>query len=482
MGFIKKAASWVGKTVGGVVGGLVGGVAKGSGSTNQFSVDPNAFGVSAARINFSANPVVNSFQAQAFLNDFKAKQAQLDESNYQGAIANAMAQLTGGAGPATGTIGQMGTLADALRAQMAGTGPSLAQLQLQSGLEQNKQAMASSIGSQRGINTGLAQRSIQEQGAQANQSVVNQSAQIRMAEQLAAQEQLGALLSNTGALQVGQQQAATSMLGTAGGLQGAQNDARIANLMGSQSLDLQAILANQGAKMQAQNVNAGVSAQNADLKQAAQAINADIARANAGYSQAASSASAANRLQATGINAGIAGQNAQSNANMVGGLLQGGAMALPFFLSQGGSVPERGSGYGMGSGMPDYDPDDEWMYGTGMTAMDWYRKIMEQTAPGGGIGGGMAKAMPAFAKGMASMPLKGGIAHGGAIDGRMGGMVPGQAMVPGDDPRNDTVTAKVSPGEIVVPRTIAQSENAPEKAAEFVEAVKRGRGKPRRAH
>jgi len=47
--------------------------------------------------------------------------------------------------------------------------------------------------------------------------------------------------------------------------------------------------------------------------------------------------------------------------------------------------------------------------------------------------------------------------EGGQIkDYREGGAVPGKAKVPGDSPLNDTVNAKVSPGEIVLPRTIAQ--------------------------
>lgn len=46
-----------------------------------------------------------------------------------------------------------------------------------------------------------------------------------------------------------------------------------------------------------------------------------------------------------------------------------------------------------------------------------------------------------------------------------GGPVPGEAPYPGDDPRNDVVDAKLSPGEVVVPRTAAQN---PIKLADFV--------------
>jgi hypothetical protein len=49
--------------------------------------------------------------------------------------------------------------------------------------------------------------------------------------------------------------------------------------------------------------------------------------------------------------------------------------------------------------------------------------------------------------------------------------VPGKASVPGDSLKNDKVNAKLSPGEIIIPRSIAQAPNAPELAAQFVAAV-----------
>lgn len=54
-----------------------------------------------------------------------------------------------------------------------------------------------------------------------------------------------------------------------------------------------------------------------------------------------------------------------------------------------------------------------------------------------------------------------------------GAEVPGRAKFKGDTRANDTVPAMLSPGEIVLPRTVAQSEDAPEKAKKFVEAIKK---------
>lgn len=51
--------------------------------------------------------------------------------------------------------------------------------------------------------------------------------------------------------------------------------------------------------------------------------------------------------------------------------------------------------------------------------------------------------------------------------------VPGKAKFKGDTRSNDTVPALLSPGEIVLPRSVAQSEDAPDKAKKFVEAIKK---------
>ena len=61
-------------------------------------------------------------------------------------------------------------------------------------------------------------------------------------------------------------------------------------------------------------------------------------------------------------------------------------------------------------------------------------------------------------------------ARGGKIEGRE---IPGKAKFKGDTRSNDTVPALLSPGEIVLPRTVAQAEDAPEKAKDFVSAIKK---------
>jgi hypothetical protein len=52
-----------------------------------------------------------------------------------------------------------------------------------------------------------------------------------------------------------------------------------------------------------------------------------------------------------------------------------------------------------------------------------------------------------------------------------GGEVPGEATMPGDHDANDTVPLNVRPGSVVLPRTVAMAENAPDKAVKFVRAT-----------
>lgn len=66
--------------------------------------------------------------------------------------------------------------------------------------------------------------------------------------------------------------------------------------------------------------------------------------------------------------------------------------------------------------------------------------------------------------------VKHSYAHGG-------GPIPGVAAVKGDSPKNDTVRARLSPGEIVLPRSVTMAKNAPVAAAEFVHAHLKKSGK-----
>lgn len=63
-----------------------------------------------------------------------------------------------------------------------------------------------------------------------------------------------------------------------------------------------------------------------------------------------------------------------------------------------------------------------------------------------------------------------------AIQMKDGGNVPGKASVAGNSIKNDKVPAMLSPGEIVIPRSITEGKHAAKKAAAFVEACLARRG------
>ena len=112
------------------------------------------------------------------------------------------------------------------------------------------------------------------------------------------------------------------------------------------------------------------------------------------------------------------------------------------------------------------------------------------TAAGAQIGAGLGGALAGGGDEGSSKLLSSGLEAAGkasaapgpavakpARGGEMKSMVPGNAKFKGDTRSNDTVPALLSPGEIVLPRSVAQDEDAPEKAKKFVDAIKK-RQKP----
>lgn len=80
-----------------------------------------------------------------------------------------------------------------------------------------------------------------------------------------------------------------------------------------------------------------------------------------------------------------------------------------------------------------------------------------QTAAHGGVIG--------YSKGGYTCYADGGIAHDHAICMKLGGHVSGEAKVPGDSEENDTVPAMLSPGELVIPRSVPKTGPEMEKFA-----------------
>lgn len=83
-------------------------------------------------------------------------------------------------------------------------------------------------------------------------------------------------------------------------------------------------------------------------------------------------------------------------------------------------------------------------------------------------------ATPYVATGGRIMP--GGVAR--PMNMKSGGPVPGMPLVPGDSPQNDVVNAKLSPGEIVLPRSVTQPAPDPNKVLQFLRSLPRPPAKP----
>lgn len=73
-----------------------------------------------------------------------------------------------------------------------------------------------------------------------------------------------------------------------------------------------------------------------------------------------------------------------------------------------------------------------------------------------------------------------GMASGGKVPMNMkaGGPVPGMPKVQGDSPMNDTVDAKLSPGEIVLPRSVTQPQPDPNRVLQFLRSLPKPQAKP----
>jgi hypothetical protein len=101
----------------------------------------------------------------------------------------------------------------------------------------------------------------------------------------------------------------------------------------------------------------------------------------------------------------------------------------------------------------------------GALGIEQQERAQERQSAGTAAQAGVALAMPFIAEEAKRQPAA-------ATTASKGGEIKGRAMHKGDTRSNDTVPALLSPGEIVLPRSVAQDEEAPEKAKKFVEAIK----------
>lgn len=438
MGILQKAGGAVssaGKSLVGKAGDFLSGTASNTGAgLGQFQAKPidineDAFGDAQSegvqrrfgnQLRESQTRTGPQMSAAQVGNAAQATAATIDQSK-QGQFRNQQQQL-----------------ANQLAAQAQGQGPSLAAGQLQQATNRNIAQGMAMAASQRGATAGQGLRQMAQQTAAANQQAAGQSAQLRMQEQMSAQQQLA-------------------------NVAGAARDQDIGLATSQAGLQQQAGLANQDATNQFKLTQAGLNQQAAANNQQSElsqrGMNDDMAKF---YNQGIMGMEMADRDAAMGLetlkvnqNVGLAGPNQAAYADASkrrGGFLGGlgeAVSSLPLMKAAGGVVGESGAkGYdsvakkfavALSSGLG--EDEDEKDSG--------HKKF------GRAVGKGISTAMQPTKSPTGLDASTGGTYGQAPMTASEGGRVPGEAEYAGDDLRNDKVHVMLSPGEIIVPRSIA---------------------------
>lgn len=413
-------AGGFGSFVGNTVGGLTGNLAKGLTPQNDFHVGP------------PLDPtLLNGYMAGA--------QGNLGQNQtQQQALVAALMARGGGQG-----MSQQNALASQLQAQAMGNGPNPAAQALHQATNQNIAQSTGMIASQKGISPALAARLASENAGRMNQQAAGQAATMQAEQQLGAQSQLGNIYG-----QIQGQQA-----------QAFQNAGNIYGNMGNQNLQnfqSSGQLANDSA-LGAQRINAATAAQNTAATQ----------NTNSGI------------LNSIGQALMPSGGGGKAHGGMIQKYADGGQV-----FGQGGMFGKSNSSAGIAqqmladAGVP--------MWQNGVTPLNLSMPKAPMAAGGSETGLMAGGADAADIGGMATMVA----AHGGKVPHHLhpiariyhpqmmtkgpaklkaeGGKVPGKAQVAGDSERNDTVSTMLSPGEIVLPRSVVNAPDPAAAAAKFV--------------
>jgi hypothetical protein len=374
-------------------------------------------------------------------------------------------------------------------------------------------------------NNALANENVNQQGTTAQQAALSQLAQVANAGAAGTpteQAQIAQALQQSNTNLAGQRGAidqAAQARGVAPGLlqaalaqQNAGQDAQNANqaALQAQSQAYQTALnamtgqANVGQALQGQqNTQANTVAQAQNAMQQFNAANQQNAvAANAGYQQAANSYNTQNAQNIANTNTGLANQQTEYNAQVPETVFNNQMQQATGIANQRNQMANTATQQGQqNAGLM------SGLLGTAGTIVGGMYGGPAGATAGNYIGsqlGGGANGPPASANVMQYAPnqaaqgygnptnyAKGGVvnplpAHydcghdmmdhmaSGGMCMKHGGPVPGQAQVPGDSTQNDTVHARLSPGEFVVPRSIVQ--NHPEDIAALLQAMRQMRG------
>jgi hypothetical protein len=334
-----------------------------------------------------------------------------------------------------------------------------AQLAMQQALNQSTAALSGEEGAnvlqaeQRGVAPGLATEAANEadigQNANALFGADQAAAAAAEARQLQALSNVGTQAGNLES-QTYQQSANQAAAQNAINQFNAQNQTQVSQ---SNAANVQAANA-----YNAQEANA-IQGQNTQQTNAATIYNSTQAPQTA-YEDAMAKAEAA-AGQANTL-AGLQTSQGQQNASLVVPVIAGAGAASQsaFAPSSGGTTGTEAVNSGAGSVATGAN-NNPANYGIGQ-----WKGGVESYANGGQIN--LTSLIPMIASMMSD---------GGEVSMKKGGVVPGMPVVPGDSPKNDIIPARVgkkdirlSPGEIVLPRSVAQNP-APDRVQNFLRTL-----------
>lgn len=375
-------------------------------------------------------------------------------------------------------IGNQSSVFNQLQGVANGTGPNPALAQLNQATGQNVAAQNALMAGQRGssANVGLLARQAAMQGGNVQQQAVGQAANMQAQQSLNAMGQLGNLASQ----QVAQQANATTGL----------NQAR----QSEQQALLNSLAQENDARVGMQsNINTGAS--NLAGINTAHAQNGLVGGlglsgilAHGGMVPESTAAYAGGgQVQPYAEGGQVDLQEFGSPQSFVGRFLTGGSQFQPSNMPQdphamqpidgGGAMPSYGAFKKLSTPSKDQFSSINKAngdIGTGQKfTVDGAGADIGGTATAGGVAESEAAMASEVAAGEAAADAA--AASLAADEGvgilalaSHGGKIPGKAQVKGDSYQNDTVPAVLSPGEIVIPRSILESKNPVQAAAQFV--------------
>ncbi len=380
-------------------------------------------------------------QAFTAQNTYNASLAPQMQSDYSGLIQQ-------GGTHSLNTYQQQQNLANALMMQSQGIGPNPAQDQLNQNTANNVANQSAMMAGQRGAssNPALIARQAAMQGSNAQQNSIGQAAGLQAQQELAAQQQAIGLYG-----QMGNQ--SNQLFGTSLAGQNTQNANSIQNYAMAQGINAQVAQGN-------------VNAQNATTGSILGALGGGGASMFAEGGQVAS-VQVPQLAPSEGVvftSGGGDDKKKKKKGDEGGDVAEGGAVAdvgssaggsagssslgsMASMFADGGDVyaPESGGDVASGGGSVDI--------GAGGSGGAWAKK----KDSGGGGGGGL----------MSMLPLLAMLEKGGGV--------PGKAKVKGNNLKNDQVPALLSPGEIVLPRSVTQAPDMEKKAIEFLRHIKKNK-------